>query len=208
MKPKVHYAILEDMQKYVKGFKKANYESSGSKTDEDVIHYLRDYYDNHLPVDVTAWARVNNPIEQLIYGKYLGPQICFVRDKLCMVLNPDYKYWDKNPPLVISHHYSKSVKLPVYQINIEEYGVELILRNNFYDWKISINSSSPLNFNFMGIFDTIKEIPHIFCEGFPKDKVYENYDKNHSQFTLEIRSDYDLYTFFFLLKKYLEQDKI
>ena len=204
MKPCVHYAILEDMQKYVKGFKKSNYESTGDKTDEEVIYYLKNYYDNHIPVDITAWIRVNKPDKNLIFASSLLNQVSFVRDKLCKVLNPDYKYWDKNPPLVISHHHSKSVELPVYQINLKEYGVELILRNNFYDWKVSINSTSPLNFDCMGLFDTTKEIPHIFCEGFPKGKVFECYDKNHSQFTLEIVSDYDLYTYAFLLRKYLE----
>lgn len=204
MKPCVHYAILEDMQKYVKNFNVAEYESTGYETDGDVIRFLRNYYDKNLPVDVTAWMRVNHPSEQLIYGKKLGSQLCFVRDKLCNVLNPDYKYWDKNPPLVISHHYSKSVKLPVYQIKLKEYGIELTLRNNFYDWKISVNSIKELNLNWMGIFDTTKEIPHIFCEGFPKDKVFSSYTNNHSQFTLEICSDYDVYTFAFLLRKHLE----
>ena len=55
----------------------------------------------------------------------------------------------------------------------------------------------------MGLFNPTEEITSVYCEGFPKDKVYGSYEQSHSQFTIEIGSDYDLYTFIFLLKNYL-----
>lgn len=207
MKKRVHYAELEDMQKYIKGFNPDDYESWGGHTDPSVIAYARDYYDKHLPVDVTAWIRVNEPDENLIYAKGLGNQVCFVRDRLCQLLRPTYEEWRDNPPLVISTHYSKSVKLPVFQINLEKYGIEMVLRYNFYDWKISVKSDKPLDFDYMGLFSPTKEISYLYCEGFPRDKVYGSYEQSHSQFTIEIDSRYNLYTFIFLLKNYLEIKK-
>lgn len=156
-----------------------------------------------MPVDVTAWICVNKPSSNLIYASGLGDQVCFVRDKINYLLRATYEEWDNNKPLVISTHYSKSVKLPVYQINLEQYGIEIILMYNFYDWKVSIKSDKPLDFDFMGIFNPTEEILSLYCQGFPKDKVYGSYEQNHSQFTIEIKSDYDMYTFFFLLKNYL-----
>ena len=203
MKKQVHYADLEDMQKYIEGFNPDEYESSCGNTDPSVTEYARNYYDEHLPVDVTAWFRVNKPDEDLIYAKGLGDQVCFVRDKLCQLLRSTYEEWCDNPPLVISIHYSKSVKLPVFQINLEKYGIEIVLRCNFYDWKISIKSDRPLDFDYMGLFDPTEEISYLCCEGFPKDKVYGCYEQNHSMFTIEICSNYNLYTFIFLLKSYL-----
>ena len=203
MKKRVHYAELEDMQKYIEGFNSDDYESCGKRTDPSVIAYARDYYDKHLPVDVTAWIRVNEPDENLIYAKGLGDQVCFVRDILCQLLRSTYEEWRDNPPLVISTHYSKSVKLPVFQINLEKYGIEMVLRYNFYDWKISVKSDKPLDFDYMGLFNPTEEITSVYCEGFPKDKVYGSYEQSHSQFTIEIGSDYDLYTLIFLLKNYL-----
>ena len=203
MKKRVHYAELEDMQKYIEGFNSDDYESCGKRTDPSVIAYARDYYDKHLPVDVTAWIRVNEPDENLIYAKGLGDQVCFVRDRLCQLLRSTYEEWRDNPPLVISTHYSKSVKLPVFQINLEKYGIEMVLRYNFYDWKISVKSDKPLNFDYMGLFNPTEEISYLYCEGFPRDKVYGSYEQSHSQFTIEIGSHYDLYTFIFLLKNYL-----
>lgn len=203
MKKRVHYAELEDMQKYIEGFNPDDYESCGERTDPSVIAYARDYYDKHLPVDVTAWIRVNEPDENSIYAKRLGDQVCFVRDRLCQLLRSTYEEWRDNPPLVISTHYSKSVKLPVFQINLEKYGIEMVLRYNFYDWKISVKSDKPLDFDYMGLFNPTEEISYLYCEGFPRDKVYGSYEQSHSQFTIEIGSHYDLYTFIFLLKNYL-----
>ena len=203
MKKQVHYADLEYMQKYIEDFNPDDYESSCGPTDPSVIEYARKYYDEHLPVDVTAWLRVNKPDEDLIFAKGLGNQVCFVRDKLCQLLRSTYEEWCDNPPLVISIHYSKSVKLPVFQINLEKYGIEIVLRCNFYDWKISIKSDRPLDFDHMGLFNPTEEISYLYCEGFPKDKVYGCYEQNHSMFTIEICSNYNLYTFIFLLKNYL-----
>lgn len=203
MKKRVHYALLEDMQKYVKDFNPNDYEECCENTDSSVIEFLRDYYSRHLPVDVTAWVRVNKPNEDLIYANGLVEQVCFVRDTLCNLLSSTYEEWRDNPPLVISTHYSKSVELPVFQINLEKYGIEIVLRYNFYDWKISFKSDNPLDFDYMGLFNPVKEIPYYYCEGFPKDKVYGSYNQSHSQFTIEIVSYYDLYTFIFLLKNYL-----
>lgn len=203
MKKRVHYAELEDMQKYIEGFNPDDYESCGERTDPSVIAYARDYYDKHLPVDVTAWIRVNEPDENLIYAKGLGDQVCFVRDRLCQLLRSTYEERRDNPPLVISTHYSKSVKLPVFQINLEKYGIEMVLRYNFYDWKISVKSDKPLDFDYMGLFNPTEEISYLYCEGFPRNKVYGSYEQSHSQFTIEIGSHYDLYTFIFLLKNYL-----
>lgn len=205
MKKLVHYSILGDMKKYIKDFNSDDYDMSYmTNTDPSVIEYVRNYYESHLPVDVTAWVRVNRPTDNLIYKNGLGQQVCFVRDTLCNLLFSNYNEKEANPVMVISTHTSKSVLLPVYQINIPKYGIEIILRDNFYDWKVSIASKRALIFDFMGLFDTKKKIPAIYCEGFPEDKVYNSYSRNHHFFTFEIRNDYDLYTFMFLLSKYLK----
>ena len=203
MKKQVHCAVLKDMQKYVDWFNPGDYKSCCEGTNPTVIKSVREYYDNHLPVDVTAWLRVNVPDEDLIYAEGLRKQVCFVRDKLCRRLRSTYEEWRDNPPLVISTHYSKSVKLPVFQINVKNYGIEMVLRYNFCDWKISVKSDKPLDFDYMGLFNPTKEIAPICCEGFPEDKVYGSYEQNKSRFTIEIGSEFDLYTFIFLLKNYL-----
>lgn len=204
MKRQVHYAILEDMKKYIKGFKAKDYKSTSDHTDTTVIEEVRRYYDEHLPVDVTAWVRVNEPDSDLIYASGLGTQVRLVCDQICKLLSNSYEeWWETNLPMVISTHRSKSVKLPVYQINLEDYGIEMVLRNNFYDWKVSVKSEQPLDFDFMGLFDPSKEWDDCFCEGFPKDKVYGSYSSSCRQFTFEVNTHYELWTFAYLLSHYL-----
>jgi hypothetical protein len=205
MKKLVHYAILDDMKKYIKDFDPNDYDLSYTgDTDPSVLKYARDYYASHLPVDVTAWVRVNKPNDNLIYKDGLAEQVCFVRDTLGGRLLGNYFESERNPIMVISTHTSKSVLLPVYQITLPKHGIEIILRYNFYDWKISIASEEPIECDFMGLFDEKQRIPAIYCEGFPYDKVYGSYAENHSKFTFEIGTNYDLYTLMFLLKKCLE----
>ena len=207
MKKKVRYAELEDMQRYIEGFNPDDYEKTWDYTDPSVIEYAREYYDNHLPVNVTAWMRVNEPASNLIYADGLREQVSFIRDTINYMLNPSYEEGYKNEPLVISTHKSKSVKLPVFQINLKKYGIELVLRYNFYNWKVSVKSEKPLNFDFMGLFNPSERIHSIYCEGFPKDKVYGCFKENPAQFTIRIESHFELYTFFFLLKNYLTQKR-
>ncbi len=213
-KMKVNYAILEDMEKYVVGFNKKDYIETSDETDERVISFLRSYYNKNLPVDVTAWIRVNQPEKNLIYGKDLSKQICFVRDELhwrairtdAQKCEEDLSYED-SIPIVISTHISKSVTLPVYKIDLKEYGVELILRNNFYGWVVSVKSDKPLDYNFFNLFDIKEEILSIYCEGFPEDRVYGSFEKDKSKFTFSRYSDYDIYMFVKLLMYYLRKEE-
>ena len=210
MKKNVHYALLEDIQKYIpddemeKVFPFGFEVTYDGKTDQSVITFLRDYYNSHLPVDLTAWARVNEPSETLIYGKELGPQLCFIRDQLATIFYNSWNYYEKDPVMVISTHMSKSVTLPVYRLYVTKYNLEIIIRANFYNWIISINSEKPLDFDCMELFDTNRFIPYYYCEGFPKSNCYGSYENNHSRFTVDITSKYDVYTFFYLLNNCLK----
>ena len=204
MKKKVNTYVLDDMLKYIKDLNPDDYETIFTdESDPEVIEFARKYYADHLPVDLTTWIRVNEPNPNLIYGKKLGSQVCFVRDTINALLYPTYAQWKKHIPLVISTHVSKSVTCPVYQINLKKYGLEIVMSYNFYSWVISINSKLSLDCNFMGLFNPTQKIPSHFCHGFPEDKAYGSYEEDHHKFTIEIGSNYDVYTFFYLLKNYL-----
>ena len=182
-----------------------DFKATNEKTDSSVIQFLREYYSKHLPVDITAWARVNTPPENAILKERFSEQISFVRDTLSVLLSTSIEEHNTNPVLVISTFSSRAIKLPIYQFKSEIYGLEVILCDNFFNWKVSVNSKIPIDFDIMGLFDTEKAVPSHCCIGFPENKVYGSYDQNHSQFTFESFSNYNLYTFIFLLSKYLEK---
>ena len=96
---------------------------------------------------------------------------------------------------MISTHVSKSVTLPVYLINLKELGIEIILRDNLYDWKVSVSSDSELYFETMDLFDEFKIWNSTYCEGFPNNKIFGCYNENKFNFTIRLDNNYGLYTF-------------
>ena len=209
---KNHY-LLDDMEKYFNDFKREDYES---KSEEELIRICRPYYREHLPVDVTAWLRVNEPDEKLLYKKGCVDQVVFIRDKILRNLffykeYPETKNnfdddacnkCDMFQPLVISEHRSKSVLLPVMEINLKSVGVHIVFIDNFYNWHVTIESENDIDCDFKGTF-TDESYHYCFCEGFPKDRIYGMYKDNHKKFTCCINNDYELFTFMWLLREYL-----
>ena len=104
--------------------------------------------------------------------------------------------------MVISTHRSKSVLLPVMEINLKSVGVKLVFRDNFYNWNVTVESEKDIECDFRGTF-TDESYHYCFCEGFPSDRIYGMYKDNHKKFTCCINSDYELFTFMWLLREYL-----
>jgi hypothetical protein len=121
------------------------------------------------------------------------------------LLSDSYEEFKSNPVLVISTHRSKSIVLPVYQINYK--GIKMIIRNNFYDWKVTVDSKVQLNFDMMSLFNIKKRINSTLCEGFKYNQVFDSYENNKNKFTFEIEDQYKLYTFMYLLKNYINNSQ-
>lgn len=145
-----------------------------------------------------AWFMENTPEEKMIYKEAADRQIMFIRDEI-----PNFftEFMLKKVE-VVSTHTSKSIKLPVYHIVLEN-GMEFVLRGNFHDWKISVSSPFDIdipeeilsNYTLNG-----DKINSCYCEGFEDSWIWDSYQKNKKEFTIEIGSSlYELYTFFFLI---------
>lgn len=136
--------------------------------------------------------------DEMIYKKSFENQVLFVRDTIYNLLNKNIKCID-----VISEHTSKSIKLPVYKILLND-KTEIIMRNNFYDWKFSIKTKNELNIPASLISDGYDEkISNCYCEGFDNSWVYDCYLNNKSNFTVELNDNYNVYTFLFLIQQQL-----
>ena len=136
--------------------------------------------------------------DEMLYKKSFKNQVLFVRDTIYNLLNKNIKCID-----VISEHTSKSIKLPVYKILLND-KTEIIMRNNFYDWKFSIKTKNELNIPASLISDGYDEkISNCYCEGFDNSWVYDCYLNNKSNFTVELNDNYNVYTFLFLIQQQL-----
>lgn len=182
--------------------------------------------------ELQDWIHINIPNEKLIYADAALHQALFMRDTISQLVFKTYKIYCEHPIQVIgiytsdfaklcqscekgedcgvhvvSTHHSKSVTLPVYQILSVE-GIEYILRYNFYNWMISVNSPFEIDIDFKGLFDLDNNISKCYCEGFPTGTVYTCYNENKSRFTIELTHVYQVYTFFWLISKFLETREV
>lgn len=161
------------------------------------------------------WWSNNEPNKNLIYKDGLREQCLFVRDTLMLnmfvEIATDYlKYesfsdehsaiFESFVPYVIGTHYSKSVLLPVMEMDLSKIGLKIVLRYNFYDWCISVESENEINCDFMGLITNQKG----YFEGFPKDRIYDIYSsQNNKNFSVVLNNEYEVYVFMFLLRNYV-----
>lgn len=136
--------------------------------------------------------------DSLYFKKAAEGQIMFIRDTLGRAMVGARKEWEAAVS-VIGEHHSKSVRLPVYKVTLP--GLDLVLRNNFYDWKVSVVSEDLIhNVEGWGLFDETQAISACYCEGFPREWVFGPYAESKRRFTVEILTQYDLYAFCLLLR--------
>lgn len=156
--------------------------------------------------DIITWAKHNQPDEDLYYKSGVEDQV----KKLEALRNILYKNIEL--PKVISYHTSKSVSLPVSAFKISE-EIFAIVRDNFYDIKLSIISKNPININYSLMHKLMSEKEYVEerekCrnyKGDSKDNVkYINDDwmRNWSSNSI-IRDDDCIYKAFTVHRVYCE----
>jgi len=93
------------------------------------------------PQSLQDWAKNNEPNDKLRFKNGFWPRVIFVRDIISYILFKDHEH----QVTVISTHTSKSVRLPVYQIQLPN-GLIFTMRYNFHNWKISVDSPKEILF--------------------------------------------------------------
>ncbi len=164
------------------------------------IGLLPDWQQNRPDAHLQAWFNDNQPSDNMFYKGGYDRQCMFVRDNFGRLFHDILEKIE-----VISTHTSKSIKLPVYHIVMN--GIEIIMRDNFHDWKLSVISDQILDFPDELFSGPEKQVNAIYCEGFDKSWVFAPYKENQKQFTVEIYNDNLVYVFLFLLKLQLEKSE-
>lgn len=145
------------------------------------------------------WAEANVPNKELYYAAGYTEQIDFIQDRIARLVTKSYEEYLalQDYLTVIADHMSKSVRLPVIRMELED-GTVFVMRHNFNDWKVSVNSPRDFDADFMELFDPKKAIHGVYCEGFPPDLVYGPYAENKRQFTIMLPGNYHVFTFFWI----------
>src|SRR5262249_30999654 len=146
--------------------------------------------------------------EMLWKGSW-GRQLLFVRDVLVPLVGRGLDYEElAEVPDVISTHTSKSIQLPVYALRRMDKRITFYLRDNFFNWKLSVDSAQPVRADFDGLFHTTPPVEPeytgdplsaVYFEGFPEELVFGYYGPSDGKrWSAEIYSDEALYTALFL----------
>jgi len=175
-------------------------------------HWLEEHKDTGL-----LYARSGERVQ-------LG-QVHFVRDDLGPLFWSGVPY-DERPvagaradcretALVVGEHHSKSVRLPVYALERPDIGLRVILRDNWYDWNVSVIAEKPVDADLRGFqLDYLRdeererskdEIGHhgswgyCFFQGFPEGTRFGPYARDRARFSTWMRGDHELFTFMWLV---------
>lgn len=152
--------------------------------------------------DLQAWISAHSAVEgSEYYRKPAINQAMAVRDVIAPRIG--------SKASVIAEHRSKSVQLPVYSIDREDIGLRFVLRNNFYNWKMSVISREPIEADFGDLFHTTPPVEPeytgnplspVYFEGFPRELCFGYYEQDRAKFSAEIwGGDCRLYAAVFLI---------
>ena len=206
-KPIVRPYIVEDMKKYVKDFNPDDYYiNEFFPTDESVFEFLREYYNTHLPVSANAWLRAYKSFDERLTAGETVQEECGLICRLADMFTTDYKK-PVEPMIIGLYTILIDTKRPIYQINIEEYGLEIVLKKCKGNWRLSVKSNIPLDFEYYELFDPTLKVRWYNQDEFPIEKTYKSYEENHCEFTIEIKSNDMLFMYFYLLRYYLDHVK-
>jgi hypothetical protein len=170
--------------------------------------------------DLDEWVKENVPDDDLLYGKGLASQVNFVRNEIPSILAISYQEVEgiRKQIRVVSTHTSKSVTLPVFQFDWDDY--KFTMRNNFHDWKVSVHwvhewqNIADIDFGNVVSEGLSEPINSVYCEGFRENAIYGSVEEARSDpnkwkrgFTVSIGGSYSLWTFFWLIERRVRDKK-
>lgn len=143
---------------------------------------------------LAEWIVSNTPKDEMIYKNAAQDQCEFIANTIrpLIFLNIDPKECKAH---VIGTHKIKSIRLPVVEFWIP--GLRFVMRDNFYNWKVSVQCDKPIDIDPDKLFDPNDErsISDVYCEGFELWDVFGTYAANKQRFTVELYKNEDLIEF-------------
>lgn len=130
-------------------------------------------------INYEQWLKDNQPQPGMMWNEARLGQINDIRvllEETLAAVNPIIS--------VVSTHKSKSIVLPVYLIEIQSQ--QFILRNNFYNWTLSVIRKSDIHYRLRDIIKRDEVISSCYCEGFDSQWTFGSYNMDESQFTCQV----------------------
>ena len=171
------------------------------------------------PIRLQEWFIENEPKSTMSFKKGYEHQCMFMRDDLAYLMSQNMPESEENKyprieAMVISTHRSKSIDLPVVMLEREDIGLKIILRDNFYNWKMSVISGKPVNADLEGLaYLNPPRDPNYtgdclhpaYFEGFPDEYMFSYFlTSDRKELSMELRSDKYVYMAIFLILRSMD----
>ena len=152
---------------------------------------------------LSAWIEKHLPKPEMYWKDTATSQFKFLA-KLSTFLFPNEAKRERCAA-VVGTHWSKSIELPVVEFQLEN--ARIVMRDNFYDWKVSVQIDEPIDIDVIGssfteLFDPKGEHSECYCEGFSEYDVFGSFDSDRRRFTVSIGNDDNLMKFCEMLYRY------
>jgi hypothetical protein len=164
-----------------------------------------------LRISLRDWMEANLPRDEMLWRGSAVDQMVFVRETLNQLVWTGVPWADRGEPMVISTHRSKSIDLPVYELSRPDVGIRLVMRDNFYNWKLSVLSERPLDVDLSGLCKTTPPVDRnytgdalseVYFEGFPSNLVFGYLDaSDRRRFSAELFGREGVWTAVFLIMR-------
>lgn len=157
------------------------------------------------------WIRDLAVRDEMIWKSAAGDQVVFFRDTIAPLVNVSTGMEYESATIgafVISTHRSKSIDLPVVSFERPDLGARFVIRDNFYNFKLSVISERPIDcdaFQFLFKTQPPREpdytgdaLSSCYFEGFPSELVFGYYGANRRKWSAEIHGQHKLWSVLFL----------
>lgn len=123
----------------------------------------------------------------------------FIDRQLNFMFHPREQDYTAFPVRVLNTHTARRYKLPVCSLDVPG-KIRAVLRYDFENWAISVDSWLRVPDNFFDLFDRGRQERLEDCSGFTTGWMFEPYATDPRRFTLRFSGDYyRMYTFWYLL---------
>lgn len=119
-----------------------------------------------MTMTLDAWVAANKPGPTMLWRDAAGGQ--FEAWNACEVAA------EPGTMRVIGEHRSKSIALPVVEVKIERLGLRIIMRDNFYNLAVTVESTRPIGFappEPWGVSQSADYMHECYFEGFERAGV-------------------------------------
>ncbi len=158
--------------------------------------------------DIANYARPDDYHDPRVHQAW-WPQTSFMDERLPLLLHQTVSSIDRWPTRVVGTHRSKSCTLPVMLVRTDE--VALLMRSNFHDWKLSVQTTVPVPTAFMfplrARHTPDEYLSPCYFEGFQREWIFPAFTPGCTQFSLELYDDYEVYLFAYLLLQAIASER-